>query len=78
MVQAQWRVGDREWAMQGRLDGQRLRLVGAAPGALQARVDDEQLVIDRPGAARARPQASGAVAAALPPLRRVSGPECRA
>ena len=78
MVQAQWRVGDREWAMQGRLDGHRLRLVGAAPGALQARVEDEQLVIDRTGAARARPRARGAVEAAVPPLRRVSGPECRA
>jgi SAM-dependent methyltransferase len=77
MVQAQWRLGDREWALQGRLDGRRLRLVGAAPGALQAMVEDDSLVLDRPGPVRGRAAASAAAAGGVAPLRRVSGPECR-
>ena len=77
MVQAQWRKGGREWALQGRLDGRQLRLVGAGPGVWTARVDDDQLVIDAGGPARGR-RAASAPAGDQPPLRQVSGPECRA
>ena len=76
MVQAQWRQGGREWALQGRLDGRQLRLVGAAPGVWTARVDDDQLVLEAAGAPRAR-QAAGVPRASLPPLRQVAGPACR-
>ena len=76
MVQAQWRQGGREWALQGRLDGRQLRLVGAAPGVWTARVDDDQLVMEAAGAPRAR-QAAGVPRASLPPLRQVAGPACR-
>jgi SAM-dependent methyltransferase len=76
MVQAQWRQGDREWALQGRLDGRQLRLVGAAPGAWTARVDDDQLVPNAVNAPRTRPGA-GAPRAGLPPLHRVASPACR-
>lgn len=77
MVQAQWRRGDREWALQGRLDGRQLRLMGAAPGVWTARVDDDQLVFDAGGPPRGR-RAASASGGDLPPLRQVSGPECRA
>jgi hypothetical protein len=76
MVQAQWRQDGREWALQGRLDGRQLRLVGAAPGVWTARVDDDQLVLNAAGAPRTRPR-PGQAAASLPPLHQVSGPACR-
>jgi SAM-dependent methyltransferase len=75
-VQALWRQGDREWALQGRLDGRRLRLVGAAPGVLQAQVDHDRLVFDRAGPARARPAAAPASPSGVQPLQRASGADC--
>ena len=81
LVQAQWRSGEREWALQGRLDGRRLRLVGAAPGVWTAQVDDERLVLDA-GNARQRRGGSAAAANATQgagpvTLQRGSGPECK-
>lgn len=49
-VQALWQRGGRQWALQGRLDGRVLRLLGTAGTPLQARVEDERLVVDAPAA----------------------------
>ena len=46
-VQASWQRGSRQWALQGRLDGADLRLLGAT-ATLQARVDGERLHIAAP------------------------------
>ncbi len=48
-VQALWQRGNRQWALQGRLDGAALRLLGA-DATLQARVDGERLHIAAPAA----------------------------
>jgi SAM-dependent methyltransferase len=48
-VQATWQRGSRQWALQGRLDGAELRLLGAA-ATLQARVDAERLHVTAPAA----------------------------
>lgn len=42
-VQLQWRVGTRERALQGRLDGRQLLALGAGNARLQARVDDDRI-----------------------------------
>lgn len=47
-VQAQWQRGVRQWALQGRLDGRSLRLLGAGGTPLQAQVDDDRLTISAP------------------------------
>ena len=75
MVQAQWQRGDREWALQGRLDGQRLHLVGAAPWPLLAHVTDDRIVIGKP--ARAPARAASARMATGESLTRSRGTDCR-
>lgn len=47
-VQAEWQRGDRRWALQGRLDGRELRLLGAGPAVWQARVDEARIVVHAP------------------------------
>ena len=49
-VDALWQRGDRRLALQGRLDGRDLRLVGAGGTTLQARVEDDRLVVGAPAA----------------------------
>lgn len=50
VVQALWQRADRQWALQGRLDGRELRLLGNGSAPLQARVEDERVVISAPAA----------------------------
>lgn len=80
MVQAQWRSGEREWALQGRLDGRQLRLVGAAPGLWTAQVEDDRLQLDGAGTRpRRTPSAAPAASAATAgpaTLQRARGSEC--
>lgn len=48
-VQATWQRSSRQWALQGRLDGAELRLLGAA-ATLHARVDGDRLHVATPAA----------------------------
>lgn len=74
-VLAQWRQGDREWALQGRLDGRQLRLLGAASGPLLARVEAERIVMGNARAASSRSRQGGP--ALLPQtLERARGADC--
>jgi SAM-dependent methyltransferase len=47
-VQALWQRGDRQQALQGRLDGRDLRLLGAGAAPLQAQVDGDRLLVSAP------------------------------
>ena len=69
VVQAQWRQGSSDRALHGMLEGRRLRLVGPAAIALQARVDDTQIVIE---------SVLGAVPASQRTLQRTSTATCAA
>lgn len=69
LVQARWQQGAREWSLQGRLDGRRLRLIGAAAAPLVAWVDGDRLRVGRPGKT-ARQAATADV------LVRTAGSEC--
>lgn len=76
-VQARWRQGEREWWLQGRLDGRQLRLSGAAPGVWQGRVEDDRIQVGAwgaPGAGARRPgRAAGNEG---PVLTRAAGERC--
>ncbi len=49
-LHATWRVGDRQWALQGRLDGRDLQLIGRGPDTWHGRVTAEgQLQLHRSG-----------------------------
>jgi SAM-dependent methyltransferase len=56
-VQLQWRRGAVEQLLQGRLDGRRLRLLGAAGAPVAARVDDDGIRIGGQRFQRARGEA---------------------
>ncbi|WP_326539551.1 SAM-dependent methyltransferase [Pseudorhodoferax sp.] len=63
-VQAHWRIGERQWALQGRLDGRALILLGgggSAGSGLRAQVHDDRIEL-----------------AGTPPLTRASGGRCPA
>ena len=67
LLQAQWRVGPREWVLQGRLDGVLLRLLGSEAGPLAGRVEGDRLSLGRgsaPGVALRRSAAADCPAAA--------------
>lgn len=82
-VQARWQQGARSWSLQGRLDGRRLRLIGAAPWPLNGRVEDDRIVLggDAPRAKATPPRralrqaqaASGPVAGAQAGVARTEG-----
>lgn len=68
VVQARWRQGEREWALQGRLDGRRLRLMGAASQPWMGQVHDDRIEFGRqPVMGRSSPGE---------PLRRAQGTDC--
>jgi SAM-dependent methyltransferase len=69
VVQARWQLGPREWSLQGRLDGRRLRLVGPSPQPLVAWVDDDRIRLGRPGK-------SGRPPAGADEWVRTPGPAC--
>lgn len=53
-VQALWQQGDKAWALQGRLEGRQLRLIGASAATMSARVDEPHLVVDGGAVSRAQ------------------------
>jgi SAM-dependent methyltransferase len=70
VVQARWQQGAQAWSLQGRLDGRRLRLLGAAPGPMQWQVDGDRLVASAAPTPRPRRPVEA------PALTRATGAAC--